>query len=78
MKLLYIRWIDSTIHTGWKWAPDFEPPDSLVIESIGWVVHEDERSVSIAGHRGEDFNNVQGLMTIPRCAILSQINLAED
>ena len=78
MKLTYIKWVDSFGHSGWKYLPEYKPPETLICQSVGWIIRENDSEISIVATRSEDLENIYGPMTIPRRAILSQINLAED
>jgi len=75
MKLVYIQWYDSQASQGgWRSTEDSICTKPLIIESIGWVLHEGKDSICIVSHRGgyvdnDDYKQANGDMTIPKCAI---------
>ena len=73
-KAIYIEWVDSISTTGNVWVTT----DSIKRQgidrctTIGFVVHEDKESVTVANSfDGQAFErqHVSGDMTIPKCAI---------
>jgi hypothetical protein len=65
-----IRWIDSCHHgIGWLDRDSIDTSGAICV-SLGYILHEDERFVTIAAHiAGEQ---VAGVMTIPKCAIVGR------
>jgi len=50
MKLTYIKWVDSFGHSGWKYLPEYKPPETLICQSVGWIIRENDSEISIAGN----------------------------
>lgn len=49
LSIVYVKWIDAS-HAdgeGWKLIKDYKPQYDPV-ESVGFLVHEDERSITLA------------------------------
>ncbi len=73
-----ITWRDAAGWHHWTDVDEFkeqEPQRSkLTNESVGWVICEDDLSVTIAGHRS-DQNAIDGIMRIPKCCIMSRVLL---
>ena len=67
-KLLWVDWVDaSTCSQAWNFPEDMPGiPES--IQSVGWVVRENDDAITIAAHWGND--SVSGDMTIPKIAIV--------
>lgn len=70
LKPLFIVWDDSCAYPGWTPIEDFGPRPALCI-SVGFLVHEDKRSVTITNALTE-FNDVNDPLTIPKSAILKK------
>lgn len=69
-KRVLVKWIDSNLsERTWVDLEDYET-DISEIESYGIVVHENERSISVAGHYAVGNSNTleqaSGIMTIPK------------
>jgi len=68
MKIVEIKWIDAIGDGGW--CPyDCHGNKNMVIHSIGWLVSEDEQSVTVSCHLS-GLGNCDNPMRIPRVAIL--------
>ena len=79
-KRVLVKWIDSNIsERTWVDLEDYET-DISEIESYGIVVHENERSISVAGHYAVGNSNTleqaSGIMTIPKACIKELIFLS--
>jgi hypothetical protein len=69
-KLVLIDWVDScsSVGGGWVFLDELEA-GAKKCRSIGWIIAEDEESITVSGHLGNDPDQCLGDMTIPRCAI---------
>lgn len=71
-KIEYIKWVDSFgCSAGWG---KIEPIDTLLIcHSVGFVIYENEHTVSLANSVAEEtkdtMEQANGVMTIPKCCI---------
>lgn len=79
-KRVLVKWIDSNLsERTWVDLEDYET-DISEIESYGIVVHENERSISVAGHYAVGNSNTleqaSGIMTIPKACIKGLIFLS--
>jgi|ADurb_H2B_01_Slu_FD_contig_31_302287_length_416_multi_2_in_0_out_0_2 hypothetical protein len=68
-----IRWYDSYgVSAGWENLSDFHP-NELLIESIGFVLYEDENIISLTGNYSCETDNTaeqaNGIITIPKCCV---------
>jgi len=68
MKKIYIEWIDSAGYSGWVDDCDFSP---LLIKSFGFLLNEDDTSITIASHVAEN-DTYYAPMTIPKVAIIKR------
>jgi hypothetical protein len=78
MKLVLIEWIDSHSNgKGWVNINAFDPENSVVY-SVGWLVHDDEKSKVIMPHISIDTDECYGVMTIPTVAVRSITQLVDE
>ena len=66
-----VRWVDSSRSNFWGKADDLHVNiESLELESIGYLVKEDEDCLTVAGHIDpQEKPHYDGAITIPRIAI---------
>ena len=72
---VYVCWLDTSGHGGWTRSL---PRAGLECVSVGWLLEEDERSITVAAHVGgallQDDGSVDycadGQNRIPRCTIV--------
>ena len=74
-----IKWYDSYgVTTGWEDISSFTA-NPLVIESIGFVVFENESVLALASNYADETEHTpkqaNGVMTIPKCCITERIDL---
>ena len=67
--IIRVIWIDSCSSSGWCKGNNFG--DTTMCESVGWLVQDDRKSITVAGHRSESTDEWNGAITIPRVAIKS-------
>lgn len=73
-KLYYIQWADSCSMSGWH-PSNFGALDVSQTYSIGWLIEIDEESVTVAGSASPVTDEFNGVITIPRSAILKVCTL---
>jgi hypothetical protein len=71
--LLYLEWIDSASSDGWQPLAGYEH-GPIYIQSVGWLIHEDDAVVTLASNigrqaNGNDPNQACGWISIPKAAI---------
>jgi len=67
-RLVIVEWVDSHITSGWSREKQDDEPQTCV--SVGWVVAENERALSVSPHISiEETPQRNGTMTIPKCSI---------
>jgi hypothetical protein len=66
-KLVKVQWLDSASSYGWVNLSDIKEED-LVVNSIGYLVHETDKSITLSCHIGATC--VDAPMCIPRIAII--------
>ena len=75
-KAVFIKWVDSFGCTPSWQALDGYKPECLTISSLGFIVYEDEKIISISGNYADETANTMqqanGIMTIPKCSIEEQ------
>lgn len=78
--LVLIEWLDSARPVGaWIWLSDFEAPEALSCQSVGWLLHDGEVKAlapNIGDVGGED-EQACGIIRIPACAIIKMMVLRE-
>ena len=68
--LVLIEWDDATQPShGWV-APDDIDPTPALCQSVGWIVHRDDRAIILAATQC-DGGEVMGAMCIPRGTVRS-------
>ena len=77
-KIVHVRWVDSTAHTGWRKSTVSYKDDDLMCHTAGHLVREDKDSIVISasatnmGNDNFEFNNT---MVIPRSALRGRIQV---
>lgn len=78
-KIYIVEWIDSYSPTLNKWEhfDDVEDPSELICISVGWIIKENDKYITIVSHisditNKEGHGEVCGNMTIPKKAIKSK------
>ena len=69
--IVEIRWVDSIQHSGWRPRNDFAEDESLIHWTSGYLLKESDDRYFIAQSFGLDFPNVDAVMEIPKCSVLS-------
>ena len=68
LKLVLVEWLDSHYVAGWHFdAPITEPK---VCHSVGWLIYEGPKAITIAGHLADNGEQRSGEMTIPAGVIV--------
>lgn len=66
-RIVYLRWVDSCHHLGWTDLDEIRH-DALELETIGWLIHADEKTVTVSSTVGDEQAHCP--LKIPRAAIL--------
>lgn len=66
MKAVIVKWLDAVSHDPWEEIPDAKQIEPHVIQSLGWLVEEDERKVVIAGSWDIEREGVASIWSIPK------------
>ncbi len=74
MKAIYVRWHDSALASGWQSAPS-ENTGLAVIETIGYLVHEDHKHIQIAQSSFKECEKFDAIVSIPKSVILARRNI---
>lgn len=69
-RIVVIKWIDSVRASDWTLLDDVDE-QSLDCISVGFVINETNKVITIAQNYGIKPEQVCNLMTIPRCSIIS-------
>lgn len=73
MNVVEVQWLDSVSEGRWHAKDDVireATYDAMLHRSVGFLVHETEELILLAGSRGENGVMVADTMQIPRSAIL--------
>lgn len=73
MRIVEVEWLDSVSEGRWHPKDDAireATRDVMLHRSVGYLVHETDELILLAGSRGEDGANVADTMQIPRVAVL--------
>ena len=65
----YIEWIDSVSDDAWRFEEGIDNKCEEV-ETIGFLVKEDEKCVTIALNHGKTNDAYSCMITIPKCCII--------
>lgn len=74
-KMVKVEWLDSVGRTGWRNRQvilDDSPYEDLLHESVGFLVHEDEHSITLTHSRSaakSALDSVDDVIRIPKVAI---------
>ena len=75
-KAVYILWVDSCSPSDSSWhRPEELSMQPLKCDTVGYLVAEDEGSVSVASCLMEN-GALYGVITIPKCSILKRRKVA--
>lgn len=72
--IVIVKWEDSYgVESGWRDISDYSA-DSLVINSVGKIIYEDNKVISLAHNFADETNNTpmqaNGVMVIPKACIV--------
>lgn len=78
-KLIKITWVDSHSPSQYPWVNRDQIDHGLLkIKSVGWVIYEDNHTITIAGQLdsvNSDEGQVANVISIPKCSILKRKSL---
>jgi len=74
MKIIYLRWFDSALTSDWTNAPNKHTGLSE-IETIGYLILEDDKHVQIAQSSFKECDKYSAIMAIPKSVILERRSL---
>lgn len=75
-----MTWEDSRQTDGaWTWLSGYKPRDPVVVQSVGWLIQDDEAVKVLAQSMAEDGDDVQaaGIKVIPTRCVVKIERLAE-
>ena len=76
MEMLRVEWWDAVASNGWESADDTKANVSLhKIETVGFLVHEDDDCLVLAGSRSWDDDETNNRMAIPKRWIINRETL---
>ncbi len=74
--LVYVKWVDSNGTGGWRHEDEVAEIAVAEVESVGWLIAEDEKQIQIALNRvgeNEGTSPWGSITAIPKVAILSRM-----
>ena len=78
--LIWISWVDSTEYSRWNNREDLEEDfdkDTLLCESVGWIIKEDKDRLMIGPHYSKGTNSFSGTFSIPKVAIKEIVEIKD-
>lgn len=70
-QIAFVRWVDSSqTEPGWTAIDSDWKDDPLECHSVGYVVHKNDKILVMANSRNTDNDDVEGIYSIPTCAVL--------
>lgn len=65
-ELVYLEWVDASAIHGWQSLDDIQRDGApLVIQSVGWIVHETDDAITLVAHMHKDNPNAVRQMSDP-------------
>lgn len=77
-KIIYIKWLDSWTRGGWHDQEKYEEKESRrahPCESVGFLLSENEKVISIAGSISDVNTTCGEVITIPKVNIVGKLQL---
>lgn len=74
INLVEVEWLDSMTDGGWISKDDAiarATKDAMLHRSVGYLIHETDDMILLAGSRDEYCDQLCGTMQIPRVAVLT-------
>lgn len=78
MKIVLIKWVDSCHYSGWQSFNEYEriiEDEDLNILTVGFLGKETEKCLTVIQSGGH--NNVDAIMKIPKCCVISVQEIGE-
>ena len=69
MDIAIVEWLDANNYGNWGSTEDAEEADVTPISSVGWLLVEDDRRVTLVGSYSSSTGLVANRITIPRTCI---------
>lgn len=69
-RAVFVRWIDSCGSGGWRAVEPMYQMHASTVDSVGYVLREDEEEIVIAQSLDPDNDSVDNCLTIPRVGIV--------
>lgn len=66
--ILWVEWVDAVSCAGWTDIEDYQGRNLDLCESVGFLVHEDEQSLTLAAARSAE--QVNATIAIPKACVL--------
>lgn len=66
-RLVYVEWHDHWSEDAWTNVEKFDISKPMLCKSIGWLVKEDDRSISVAGSCANDDDAAQIMVILKSC-----------
>jgi len=70
MKIMYIKWVNSTSWHTWRSLP-LENTDLVVIETVGYLIEKHKEKIVVA-HSVSDSDSAVGIIAIPTACIIDK------
>ena len=73
IKIVRIKWNDTTHYQGWHKPDELDNMSPLIIESVGWLIRENETAIFLAMSHGE--YRIGDILIIPKKMVLERWEL---
>jgi hypothetical protein len=73
---VWVRWVDSASRQGWH--AEHETVRLMTAETVGWLVAEDAKTITVCLSRVFDDSSTHPLghlLSIPQCAVLNRVKV---
>lgn len=71
-KVLEVTWFDANAKSGWGSREEYNQHDIAPVVSIGYLLRESKRSITLVSSQGVDWDDVNGAIAIPKSWIAKQ------
>ena len=68
-KMVWVKWIDSGGTSRWIDLPAAEKDEYCLVETVGYLVKEDDERITVAQSFDKANNTVNALLTVPKVAV---------
>lgn len=75
--ILLVKWVDSASSSCWQPLEDVDYTP-IICTSVGFLIHEDDNSITLALNYGSNPQQVSNITTIPKCSIKECVEYGKE